>query len=227
MNKVAALFLTTTLVGCADSYRDFASEPENNGEYMGWYCEGDPNDRDDWHCQQRLLKDGLPVDKADTVGPQVAETDMAEKNVDSNVESVMYKSDALENTAGVSSAAESETVAMSAVVDAAPPPAKSVKEPAEQDQFNMDAGGYTLQFGAFSQSASAHNAASTLGLDPGQVWIGAVIAGEKQLYALAYGNYASVDSAKVAGEKITSINEKTEFWIRSMMSLRDASVKAQ
>ena len=47
------LIVISCTFGCATN--------EEEGSYIGWYCSGDKRS-DDWTCQQRTIKDGLPVD---------------------------------------------------------------------------------------------------------------------------------------------------------------------
>lgn len=189
-NLLTTTFILFALSACSSSV--VPSKVGPNGEYIGWHCSGDIASEGNWHCEEKVLKDGQVVT---VVGPTTvakAETEQAQeisadRQVPDEVESTQQQ--------------QQQTAVAKTSVDVEP---------------NYPTSGYSLQLGAYLSRQQAEQAAENMLLS-GPIEIRDIISQGKPFSVILLGHYATRSEAESAAQYLT-IN----YWIRSMRSLADA-----
>jgi septal ring-binding cell division protein DamX len=171
-----------------------------NGEYIGWHCSGDIASEGDWHCEEKVLKDGQVVVVAQPAKESVKAQSQLEDSANRQISNGQAVSEAGAQAPELSSEQTSQ-------------PASTV---AHSD---YPTNGYSLQLGAYRSRLQAEQAAANMVLS-GPVEIRDIISQGKPFSVILLGHYATRSEAESAAQYLT-IN----YWIRSMRSLVNARAK--
>jgi cell division septation protein DedD len=170
------------------------SSPGPGGEYIGWHCEGAIESSDNWNCSEQLLKGG------ELVSPPQIPTQV----------------EALE-----SESAEPAEIAPDISISEPDPELAIPESSAEQTPiFDISGNGYTVQLGAYLSQEMAEQAADNIRLTEGELRVRDIVAGERYLYVLVYGQYQSLQQAEIVTEQLVELNPGLNYWIRSIASMR-------
>ena len=173
------------------------SSPGPDGEYMGWHCEGvtegEAESSDNWSCSETLLKDGLVI--SETPHSVQAEASVENSSVKKSTKKAPIRKAPIRK----------------ALVKKAPA--------ARFPKFDISGSGYTVQLGAYGSQIMAERAADNIMLPGGELRIRDIIAGERQLFVVVYGQYQTPEQAQVATEPLVVLNSGLNYWIRSIASM--------
>lgn len=215
--------------------------PGQDGEYIGWHCQGEIKSDDNWNCSEQLLKGGelvspiqaepetvevlsskvdsskLDSSDADEIALDLSapETELA---LDENIrdESVVAKN-TVDETAADKSTADESTADESAVD-------KNTAGKALAEKiltFDISAKGFTVQLGAYLSQKMAEQAADNIHLTEGELRVRDIADGERYLFVLVYGQYPFREQAEVAVEQLIELNPGLNYWIRTIKSMRE------
>ena len=84
--------------------------------------------------------------------------------------------------------------------------------------------GYSIQLGAYANVQIAAKMVDQMALD-GDVNVVEVLSSGKTFSVVLLGHYPSRAAAKVIADRLTSQQPEIRYWIRSMRSVRDATVE--
>ncbi|MGB2375962.1 MAG: hypothetical protein ACPH45_05745, partial [Porticoccaceae bacterium] len=101
-NLLTTTFILFALSACSSSV--VPSKVGPNGEYIGWHCSGDIASEGNWHCEEKVLKDGQVVTVVGPTAVAKVETEQAseisaDRQVPDEVESTQQKQTVAEKTA--------------------------------------------------------------------------------------------------------------------------------
>lgn len=198
-NLSITLCLLCVLSACSSTV--VPSKVGPNGEYIGWHCSGDIASEGNWHCEEKVLKDGQVVVVAESAGKE-------------NLEAQSQ----IERSADTQSANGQSVTAASA--KAPQPLPEQSSQPASVDaKSDYPTWGYSLQLGAYRSHQQAQQAAENM-LLTGPIEIRDIISQGKPFSVILLGHYASRSEAELAAQNLT-----VNYWIRSMRSLVNARAK--
>ena len=215
--------------------------PGQDGEYIGWHCQGEIKSGDNWNCSEQLLKGG------ELVSPIQAEPETVEvlsSKVDSSeVDSSKLDSSEVDEIALDLSAPETELALDENIRDESVVGKNTVDETAADEStadesavdkntagkalpekiltFDISAKGFTVQLGAYLSQKMAEQAADNIHLTEGELRVRDIADGERYLFVLVYGQYPSREQAEVAVEQLIELNPGLNYWIRTIKSMRE------
>ncbi|MDG2115835.1 MAG: SPOR domain-containing protein [Porticoccaceae bacterium] len=197
-NLSITLCLLCVLSACSSTV--VPSKVGPNGEYIGWHCSGDIASEGNWHCEEKVLKDGQVVVVAESA--PVANADRQSSN------------EQLDKHSSPPSDPPSDRQSSPPIIDLTQ---ELSTEPVSVEAVsNYPTSGYSLQLGAYRSRQQAHQAAENM-LLTGPVEIRDIISQGKPFSVILLGHYASRSEAELAAQYLT-----VNYWIRSMRSLVDA-----
>lgn len=173
-NLLTTTFILFALSACSSSV--VPSKVGPNGEYIGWHCSGDIASEGNWHCEEKVLKDGQVVTLVGPTAVAKAETEQAQaisadRQVPDEVESTQQQQTAVAKTS----------------VDVEP---------------NYPTSGYSLQLGAYRSRQQAEQAAENMLLS-GPFEIRDIISQGKPFSVILLGHYATRSEAESAAQYLT------------------------
>ena len=220
--------------------------PGQDGEYIGWHCQGEIKSGDNWNCSEELLKGGELVSpiQAEPETVEVLSSKVDSSKVDSSeVDSSKLDSSEVDEIALDLSAPETElaldenirdeSVVGKNIVDETAADESTADESAVDKNtagkalaekiltFDISAKGFTVQLGAYLSQKMAEQAADNIHLTEGELRVRDIADGEHYLFVLVYGQYPSREQAEVAVEQLIELNPGLNYWIRTIKSMRE------
>jgi septal ring-binding cell division protein DamX len=220
--------------------------PGQDGEYIGWHCQGEIKSGDNWNCSEELLKGGELVSpiQAEPETVEVLSSKVDSSKVDSSeVDSSKLDSSEVDEIALDLSAPETElaldenirdeSVVGKNIVDETAADESTADESAVDKNtagkalaekiltFDISAKGFTVQLGAYLSQKMAEQAADNIHLTEGELRVRDIADGERYLFVLVYGQYPSREQAEVAVEQLIELNPGLNYWIRTIKSMRE------
>ncbi len=220
--------------------------PGQDGEYIGWHCQGEIKSGDNWNCSEQLLKGGELVSpiQAEPETVEVLSSKVDSSEVDSSeVDSSKLDSSEVDEIALDLSAPETELALDENIRDESVVGKNTVEETAADEStadesavdkntagkalaekiltFDISAKGFTVQLGAYLSQKMAEQAADNIHLTEGELRVRDIADGERYLFVLVYGQYPSREQAEVAVEQLIELNPGLNYWIRTIKSMRE------
>ena len=195
---VLSVLISLTVSGCSSLGSESAADADE--VYTGWYCEGQINSDDNWHCSKGPLKAGVPIP---TPERQTTGNNAPEPSPSQQVES--------EN---VAVAVDNNMVQEASV---AGPIEELIEEPAI---FDISGSGYTVQLGAYLSQAMAEQAADKIILDQGELRVRDIVVGNRQMFVVVFGQYPNRKQATAAAQQLNELNPALSYWVRTIPSMR-------
>jgi septal ring-binding cell division protein DamX len=215
--------------------------PGQDGEYIGWHCQGEIKSGDNWNCSEQLLKGGELVSpiQAEPETVEVLSSKVDSSEVDSSeVDSSKLDSSEVDEIALDLSAPETELALDENIRDESVVGKNTVDETAADEStvdkntagkalaekiltFDISAKGFTVQLGAYLSQKMAEQAADNIHLTEGELRVRDIADGERYLFVLVYGQYPSREQAEVAVEQLIELNPGLNYWIRTIKSMRE------
>ena len=215
--------------------------PGQDGEYIGWHCQGEIKSDDNWNCSEELLKGGELVSpiQAEPETVEVLSSKVDSSEVDSSeVDSSKLDSSEVDEIALDLSAPQTELALDENIRDESVVAKNTVDETAADEStvdkntagkalaekiltFDISAKGFTVQLGAYLSQKMAEQAADNIHLTEGELRVRDIADGERYLFVLVYGQYPSREQAEVAVEQLIELNPGLNYWIRTIKSMRE------
>ena len=205
--------------------------PGQDGEYIGWHCQGEIKSGDNWNCSEELLKGG------ELVSPIQAEPETVEvlsSKVDSSdADEIVLDLSAPETELALDENIRDESVVGKNTVDETAADESTADESAVDKNtagkalpekiltFDISAKGFTVQLGAYLSQKMAEQAADNIHLTEGELRVRDIADGERYLFVLVYGQYPFREQAEVAVEQLIELNPGLNYWIRTIKSMRE------
>ena len=200
--------------------------PGQDGEYIGWHCQGEIKSGDNWNCSEQLLKGGELVspiqaepETVEVLSSKVDSSDADEIALDlSAPETELALDENIRDESVVAKNTVDETAADESTVD------KNTAGKALAEKiltFDISAKGFTVQLGAYLSQKMAEQAADNIHLTEGELRVRDIADGERYLFVLVYGQYPFREQAEVAVEQLIELNPGLNYWIRTIKSMRE------
>ncbi len=200
--------------------------PGQDGEYIGWHCQGEIKSDDNWNCSEELLKGGELVspiqaepETVEVLSSKVDSSDADEIALDlSAPETELALDENIRDESVVAKNTVDETAADESTVD------KNTAGKALAEKiltFDISAKGFTVQLGAYLSQKMAEQAADNIHLTEGELRVRDIADGERYLFVLVYGQYPFREQAEVAVEQLIELNPGLNYWIRTIKSMRE------
>ena len=171
-NLSITLCLLCVLSACSSTV--VPSKVGPNGEYIGWHCSGDIASEGDWHCEEKVLKDGQVVVVAESAPAASADRQSSNEQLD-----------------------EQPSPQITELAKEQSPTPASVEAVS-----NYPTSGYSLQLGAYRSRQQAQQAAENM-LLTGPIEIRDIISQGKPFSVILLGHYASRSEAELAAQNLT------------------------
>lgn len=194
--SVLLALISLTISGCSSLGSESAADTDK--VYTGWYCEGQINSDDNWHCSQGPLKAGVPI----SIPERQAEPENMGAVVDTNM---------------VPEEGASEPIAEPSEELSEEPSEEPITEPAI---FDISGSGYTVQLGAYLSQAMAEQAADKIILNQGELRVRDIVVDDRYMFVVVFGQYATRQQATAAAEQLNQLNPGLGYWVRTIASMR-------
>ena len=211
--SVLLALISLTISGCSSLGSESAADTDK--VYTGWYCEGQINSDDNWHCSEGPLKAGVPISTAES---QTAVNNAREQAPEQATEKAPEKALVQVPEKQAERVIDNNMIPEEAAAELIAEPVKEpVKEPAI---FDISGSGYTVQLGAYLSQAKAEEAADKIILIQGELRVRDIVVDDRYMFVVVFGQYATRQQATAAAEQLNEINPGLGFWVRTIASMR-------